>query len=232
MIPSKNSSYGHRVTGPEACKRIKLTGRDRPFSPRLTLIRLCFFAVGLGALVASLGAIKLGRSKQTPLPIFDPVLQQGDTKVTLLQVTRVTTFSSEYLHDNPGHRIRAIPGIEVLYRLEWTGTAPPGDEFHRGSVKVFSKGKLVLYDQRVVAGGMGTNDARGAATMTGFSIDFGPTQERTKIHHKYLRGINPQGDRVDLEIHVGFDQLQVFRFNDVPLFGGPQGDSASDDRSS
>lgn len=170
-------------------------------------------STGLIAVICLAGA-KGGPGQE--LPTYHSVHQQGDVKVTLLKVARITSFSPA----DANGRSSIVPGVEVIYAVEDIG-AMPLRRFQVGGVKCLVAGKPAVTIAGVVAGGQGVTEPWSATDAeTGLDRPEVASAERTRLRREYLRGIVLDRDRVDLHIGTGFGDLQTFRFESVPLATG------------
>ncbi len=170
-------------------------------------------SIGLIAVVCLAGA-KGGPGQE--LPTYQSVHQQGDVKVTLLKVARITSFSPA----DANGRASVVPGVEVTYAVEDIGAMPLG-RFHVGGVECFVAGEPAVTMAGVVGGGQGVTEPWSAADAeTGFDRPKVASAERSRLRREYLRGIVLGRDRVDLHIETGFGGLQTFKFENVPLATG------------
>jgi hypothetical protein len=110
-------------------------------------IWLIFFALFAGVCLAGIGI-----EATNQLPVFNPEQQQGDVKVTLLQVSRTTSFTPEPVQAEAEAGAWAVPGVEVVYVVERLGDAPLG-QLTIGGVRFLIDGEQVRPIPAVVAGG-------------------------------------------------------------------------------
>lgn len=170
-------------------------------------------SIGLLAVVCLAGA-KGGPGQKSPT--YQSVQQQGDVKVTLLKVARITSFTPA---DANGHA-SLVPGVEVTYLVEDIGAMPPG-QFHVGGVKCFVAGEPAVTMAGVVGGGHGVTEPWSATDAeTGLDLPKVASADRARLRREYLRGIVLDRDRVELHIEIGFGALQTFKFENVPLATG------------
>jgi hypothetical protein len=175
-----------------------------------------------GTILASIGLIAVvclagmtGGLGQEP-PTYQSVQQQGDVKVTLLNVARIMSFDPP---DASG-RARLIPGVAITFAVEDTGAMPLG-LFHFGAVKCFVAGEPAVTMTGVVAGGHSiTRPWSAVDAETGLDHPEVASAERTRLRREYLRGVVLEGERVDIHIETGFGGLQTFKFENVPLAVG------------
>jgi hypothetical protein len=168
------------------------------------------FSIGLIAVVCLAGA-KSGPGQEPAT--YQCVLQQGDVKVTLLKVARITSF----IPANANGRARIVPAVEVTYAVEDVGSTPLG-QFHVGGVKCFVKGKPAVTTSNVVGGGQGVTEPWSATDAeSGLERPRVASAQRSRLRREYLRGIVVDRDRIDLHIETGFGDLQTFKFENVPL---------------
>jgi hypothetical protein len=182
-----------------------------PRRPQL-LQRLALTGLCLGLIQAA---------KPAALPAFDPVRQQGDVKVTLLRISRSTSFTNESIanESNPDDKtIRAVPGLEVVYQVEILGNKQITGHTS-GTPQLTDPGKQSKRIETVIPGGRSSgNKWRDTDDATGFSTPVPADPARTIIDDQYLRGSYIDGDAVDITIKAGFNgDSKTFNFDAVPL---------------
>jgi hypothetical protein len=166
-----------------------------------------------------LGLVQAARP--ATLPAFDPVRQQGDVKVTLLRVSRSTSFTDENITGDAGaddKTIRAVPGLEVVYQVEILGTKQITGRTS-GTPKFADPGKPPKQIDSVIPGGRsGGVKWRETDDATGVSTPAPADPTRTVIDDHYVRGTYVDGDTIDITINAGFNgDSKTFNFDGVPL---------------
>jgi hypothetical protein len=174
------------------------------------------------ALIAAIMAASATRLHAAPptdasLPVFNPEQVQGVTRVTLLEVSRVTSFSSEYLVREAGVNVRAIPGLKVVFRVERLG--PPGSkDLCEGGVRVLMGGKTLSNHPMVIAGRNSLVEPVRGQLQTGFHVNGKKDGDNpVALCYEYIRGLSVPPGRAHLVIRVGFDELHDFEFKNVPI---------------
>jgi hypothetical protein len=154
---------------------------------------------------------------ESPLPVFHPEQVQGETRLTLLEIARVTSFSSEYLVREAGENVRAIPGLKIVFRVERLGHSGSND-LHEGGVSVLVEGKPLSNHPMVIAGGNSLVEPVKRQLQTGFHVDEkGDEGSPVMLCCEYIRGLSVPAGRAQLVIRVGFDKLHDFKFENVPI---------------
>jgi|APSaa5957512622_1039677.scaffolds.fasta_scaffold50343_2 hypothetical protein len=177
-------------------------------------LRLALIA---GAVAASAATPSASPLRDSRLPVFSPSQVQGTTRVTLLEVSRVTTFASEHLAPGADDKIRAIPGLKVVFRVENLAPSATKD-LHEGGIKVLVGDDPLPTHPMVIPGGNSLVEPLKQQLRNGFQIDgMREGASQAALCYEYIRGLSVSVDRVHLEIRVGFDKLHVFRFKNVPL---------------
>src|SRR5690606_34638006 len=149
--------------------------------------------------------------------------QRDGVRVTLLQCSRVTTFSNEYGFDDSPHQgprpMRAIPGMQVDVMVEVLPPLKVTDLVHSG-IEFYVAGKRVDALPNVTGGGEGvwtTWDCYNGPANVKITKPANP--EHSYVQAEYLRGVVIDSDKVDVQVNIKPRDGRPVVFKGVPLNG-------------
>lgn len=174
-----------------------------------------FFAVG----VICVGALCVGASRPeagySPAE-FQVVQEIANTKVTLLQISRVTAFTRQS-NENETEFREFTPGVEVIYLVEQIDNGPNA-EAHHGTAQFLENGTPLQPAEGIVSGGAGSMETYSSSMhINGSDVPRVDDSARARIVRDYIRGVVPKGPTVDLRLQIGFGKLHDFSFSNVPF---------------
>lgn len=147
-------------------------------------------------------------------PEFNAAQEIANTRVTLLQISRVAAFTRQF-NENETEFRAFTPGVEVVYLVEQIGDAPKAMA-HHGSSRLFINGKHLQSADGIVAGGAGRIEAYSRTTsINGFELPH--ASNSAKLVRDFIRGVTTSDSMVDLHFEFGFGELRDFEFRNVPL---------------
>ena len=174
-----------------------------------------FFAVAMIFIVAFCLGAPEPKAGSAP-PEFNAVQEIANTRVTLLQISQVASFTRQF-NENEEEFRQFTPGVEVVFLVEQIGDGPKERTNHGGS-RLFANGKPLLEADGVVAGGSGGVQAYSRSTLiNGHELPDVNKPARAKIVRDYIRGVTADAPSLDLQLKFGFGELQSFDFSGVPL---------------
>ena len=140
----------------------------------------------------------------------------GDARITLLQVSRVTTFQPYHVRDmDPPQDY--VKGLEIIMLVEHL-VDKPHELFHIGPIVFTVDGNPVPIKVGVVAGGYGVlHEYEQARSLAMYQLPSVENPEDARVVKRFIRGLVPEGDRIDIEINVGYDDSLRFRFRNIPI---------------
>jgi hypothetical protein len=157
-----------------------------------------------------------GANPEVGQSAFDPVQEQGNTRVTLLHFSRMTSFLRRN-HESTDS-LPVTPGIEIVYLVEQLGSEPDERVHNSFPPKLLVSGERLQEVEGVVAGGESLLKSYSDTSFSyGFEMPAVAAPERARLVRNYMRGLTTDSDRVDLQIATGFGELLTFKFRDVPL---------------
>ncbi len=189
--------------------------------PKQPLIQMGFVALLALAVVLGDGH---GQETQGPtrLKSYQAAQTKGDVRVVLLEVSRNTVFSSQFVKDNAGQKTYAIPSVYVRCLIEHVGKKPPGTAPAAARVLFTVNGQEVPRVESVASGGVGTTAPYDTSrdSYLGFAPRKVTDRARSYVRQYCTHGL-AFGSRhsVDLKITTGFDGArEEFVFAGVPLY--------------
>jgi len=179
-------------------------------------------------IVATLAVISCGvffarAEKQKPLATYNPEQMQGDVKVVLLRVGKLTMFTDKCFSDSRVAQTIGEPVFLVSYLVE----VPKKGAFSGLALKG-SQGLDIIHDGHSIIGqtepGLikafdGSSEAfKNLSSRPDLRDRTIPDDKAGMVEEDTLQGLNVSADHVDLQIKFGWNgEDLIFNFKDVPL---------------
>jgi len=148
-------------------------------------------------------------------------ITQQNTRVTLLHVAKITSFSQEWIHGTKkgDGNIYAIPGVYVEFLVECLGS----DEIEKinltGATQFWINDEKVEKLDSVVNSGTTTVCPYSREKVFGCTPPVVEDESRAHLIKDTRRGVVLNSTTVDIKIKTGFnEESELFEFKNIPLF--------------
>ena len=175
------------------------------------------------ALAAVCGGYFAFAAKQKPLATYNPEQIQGDVKVVLLRVGKLTMFTDKCFSDSQFTQTIGEPVFLVNYLVEVPKKGAFAGLTLRGSqgLDIIRDGHSIIgqTEPGLIKAFNGDSQAfeklSSRPDLRGRTI---PDDKAALVEEDTLQGLNVSADQVDLHIKFGWNgKNMVFTFKDVPL---------------
>jgi len=173
---------------------------------------LCHLLLPIVLLLSLLGTADVAaQDGNKELVEYNPIMEVGDTRARLMNVSRITRFVQASKGAKKGEWV-AVTGLEVAVRVS------PLDrdvtKRHTGGVRVFQN------DQEVQDLARTGPSQFAVSQVSSRQDDTMEEKEMARLSFDYtcfLNGVELEDGQCDLVVAVGFGELEEFRFQDVPI---------------
>jgi hypothetical protein len=171
---------------------------------------------------AAVGATIVPNSK--PAEEYNPERVQGDVRVVLIEVSKVTMFGNENLRNHPdkGSAIVAVPGMRITYLIESLGEEPlkTWGTLSAPVVTVTGSGESVTRHvaENIVPGGTDFQTDYSNFHGVGVRLPQVTNNKRALVRVVWQRGVRARSSQIDIKLNAGFNEhREKFVFQNVPL---------------
>jgi len=155
-------------------------------------------------------------------PVEAPSITHGNTRITLIHMTRTTSWSNQFVHghDDQQGPMYAIPGVYLEFLVEPMGEVSAKPGLNESTIRLFQNGRLISASSPVIGGGdSGIEQYSLRKQRFGFKRPVVNDERRTGVMWDYQRGVSLESGKVTIRFKAGFDQdNHLFEFKDISLY--------------